>query len=69
MTVEDLISDYEDVEDLDVVYIDHSGYGHIYEDEDIDFIDGLTLGMTVNKHMFKTETRHNKTIRALYIKC
>ena len=69
MTVEELIADYEDVEDLDVVYIDCDGKGHIYEGEDIEFVDYRLLESQVIDYKYEVKEHNGRTIRCLYVEC
>lgn len=69
MTVEELIADYEDVEDLDIVCIDCDDVGLMYEGEDIEFIDYRLLESQVTRYKYEVREHNGRTIRYLYVEC
>jgi hypothetical protein len=69
MTIEELISDHEEVEDLDVVLITKNRVCEIYEGEDINFIDEDTLGLEVKKYTYATRFFEGIIVRIMDIEC
>lgn len=62
MTVQELIEELEEIEDLDVVLINTNGVCGIYEDEDINFIDDETLKLLVKRYDFRVERIKNVVV-------
>lgn len=67
MTVLELIEELEEVEDLDVVLISKDGVCHIYEGDDIDFIDYDILNLPVKDYEVQLRTNKKHKYRLVNI--
>ena len=69
MIVQNLIERYEELEDLELVYISYrNNRREVYEGEDIDFIDNRILGLTVTDYYtYEVDNDEGKRVRVLDI--
>ena len=69
MTIQELIEELEEIEDLDVVLISKNGYCEIYEGEDIEFIDEETLNLLVKHYGIRVKNSKRRRYRIVVIEC
>ena len=69
MTVEELIADYEEVEDLDMMCVLTATTLDVCMKEDIEFIDYRLLESQVTRYKYEVREHNGRTIRYLYVEC
>lgn len=69
MTLEELIADYEEVEDLDMMWVLTATTLDLYMKEDIEFIDYRLLESQVTRYKYEVREHNGRTIRYLYVEC
>ncbi len=60
MTVQELIEESEEIEQLCALLIEKSNLSLIYDEDDIEYIDEETLNLIVKHHEVKTKTGSKK---------
>lgn len=69
MTIQELIEELEEIEDLDAVLISKNGYCEIYEGDDIEFIDEETLNLLVKHYGIQAKNCKRCKYRIVNIEC
>lgn len=69
MTVQELIEELTELEDLDTVYINRNRCCEIYEDGEIDFIDEETLNLIVISYDVRVQSGEGREYRVVEIEC
>lgn len=69
MTVQELIEELTELEDLDTIYINKDGCCEIYEDGEIDFIDEETLNLIVISYDVRVQSGEGREYRVVDIEC
>lgn len=69
MTVQELIEELTELDDLDTIYINKDGCCEIYEGEEIDFIDEETLNLSVINYDIRVEGSKKRKYRVVDIDC
>lgn len=69
MTIQELIEELEEIEELDVVSIHKNGVLSIYEGEDIEFIDNEMLDLSVKHYDICLRAGKRRKYRVVDIEC
>lgn len=69
MTIQELIEELEEIEELDVVSIHKNGILSIYEGEDIEFIDNEMLDLSVKHYGVRSKDVKRRKYRVVDIEC